>query len=115
MCKIFAAKTSGENKSVEYIDRTSEMKFERNSLVSINIFQRNICLSVEMERFSRDSTRNHLEISNLSPGECKFDKRGGRKSRKEQGSTLVEKEKDRGRKLTRKATREGESEEEVGS
>ena len=83
------------------------MKFERNSLVSINIFQRNICLSVEMERFSRDSTRNHLEISNLSPGECKFDKRGGRKSRKEQGSTLVEKEKDGGRKLTRKATREG--------
>lgn len=60
-----------------------------------------------MERFSRDSTRNHLEISNLSPGECKFDKRGGRKSRKEQGSTLVEKEKDGGRKLTRKATREG--------
>lgn len=76
------------------------------------------CTSVELEisRFSRDSTRNTSRYLIYHRANANLTKEGN-VNHAEQGSTrgLVEEEKEGGRKLTRKATREGEDEEKVGS
>lgn len=87
-----------------------------NHFVSINIFHlSNVHLHQyrirNLKILSRFNTSRYLIYHRANANLTKEE----RKSRKEQGSTLVEKEKDEGRKLTRKATREGEDEEKVGS
>lgn len=93
------------------------MKFNESLLINI-LHLSNVYLSVELKisRFFQDSTRNtsryliyHRTNANLT--------KEGNVNHAKQGSTrgFIEKEKDGRRKLTMKATREGEDEKKVGS
>lgn len=93
------------------------MKFNESLLINI-LHLSNVYLSVELKisRFFQDSTRNTSRYLIYHRANANLTKEGNVNHAK-QGSTrgFIEKEKDGGRKLTMKATREGEDEKKVGS